>query len=74
METLEDFAKNYSSINYSNHTYDAVLAGAKWQEKRMCNYNDEDMYLYAIYYKNSLINTPLNILTPQKWFEQFKKQ
>jgi len=37
-------------------------------------YNDEDMYLYAIYYKNSLINTPLNILTPQKWFEQFKKQ
>ena len=30
-ETLEDFAKNYSSINYSNHTYDAVLAGAKWQ-------------------------------------------
>jgi hypothetical protein len=34
-------------------------------------YNDEDMYLYAIYYKNSLINTPLNILSPREWFNKF---
>lgn len=85
-ETLEEAAKEYGmdtypSIKIEDYTHimkldyaklaTAFKYGAKWQMER--SYNDEDMYEYAIYYKNSLINTPLNILPPKDWFEQYKQ-
>jgi hypothetical protein len=76
METLEDFAKNYSSINYSNHTYDAVLAGAKWQEKIM--YSEEEVLeLLSNFNTHTLKLQKLKIgnsFNAKEWFNQFKKQ
>jgi hypothetical protein len=77
METLEEFAQNYSCNNYSNHTYDAVLATAKWQEKRM--YSEEDirhlewLYNRLIYVHNE--NENLDYMIKFKLIiNKFKKQ
>ena len=70
METLEDFAKNYSSINYSNHTYDAVLSGAKWQEKRMYSEEEVKRFIFDALRNFDLRNGRIEL---EQWFNEFKK-
>jgi hypothetical protein len=75
-ETLEEAAENYVIDEsylpvYKEECKRSFTNGANWQAGRM--FDEEDVYEYAIFYKNSLINTPLNIISPREWFKKFKK-
>ena len=75
-ETIEQ-ASEYHAHNYfdmhETNNYKALKqgfeAGAKWQQEQDNKmYSEEDMLDYASYILHN------DVITPKKWFEQFKNK
>jgi len=79
-EILEEAAKNYaidnSLIGYELMPYKGFISGAKWQAERM--YSEEEVLnLLISKEENTKDSTKYNgveYITPEEWFEQFKKK
>jgi hypothetical protein len=75
-ETLEETAENFANdctLVSDTATYEAFIAGAKWQAKIM--YSEEEVYNLLCSMPNFFNMTiPQQIKARDKWFEQFKKK
>lgn len=76
-ETLEEAAENYN-LNTINAfgDYQSFVDGAKWQQER--SYSEEEVLKLLISKeentKDSTKYNGVEYITPEEWFEQFKKK
>jgi len=75
-ETLEEAAENYANdctLVSEAASYEAFIAGAKWQAERM--YSEEEVYQLLYDLSGQVLNNKVsNPKLLEKWFEQFKKK